>query len=160
MRLCIGGKFEYKAVEEYPDDVQERASLAYDYIVLGFYPEKPKGYTQFKKTPAEISAQISAQQEKNSQEPEFDSDDDLLVDDDAALPDTGGLSLVKKSTRELRAAMNKDKASIDETLCRGDLEKWYHESVGLPLEHANGTMRDARDGFVLLPVEFDGKDFV
>ena len=33
------------------------AVLPYDYIMLGFYPEKPKGYSQFKKTPAELSAQ-------------------------------------------------------------------------------------------------------
>ena len=65
----------------------------------------------------------------------------------------------KKSTREQRAAMSKDRASIDEMLCRGDLGKWYSESVGLPLAHQTSTIRDARDGFILLPVESTGKDF-
>lgn len=129
--------------------------LAYDVILLGFYPEKPKGYSQFKKTPAEISAQ----QEKLAQTQEPETDDDLLVDEDAALPDTGGLSRVKKSTRELRAVMSKDRASIDESLCRGDLDKWYHETVTLPLAQNNATIRDARDGFTLLPVQSDRKDF-
>lgn len=132
--------------------------LAYDVIMLGFYPEKPRGFSQFKKTPAEISAQQEKMTSTAAQEPE--TDDDLLVDEDAALPDTGGLSRVKKSTRELRAAMSKDRASIDETLCRGDLEKWYHETVSLPLAQNNATVRDARDGFVLFPVQSDGKDWV
>ena len=105
------------------------------------------------------SRRVFPVQEKLSRPQEPETDDDLLVDEDAALPDTRGLSRVKKSTRELRAAMSKGRASSDETLCRGDLDKWYHETVTLPLAQNNATMRDARDGFVLLPVQSDGKDF-
>ena len=130
--------------------------LPYDSVLLGFYPEKPKGYSQFKKTGQELSAQQEAQGQAPEAEPE--SDDDLLVDEDAALPDTSSSAKVKKSHRELRAGLSKDKASIDEMLCRGDLEKWFHESISLPLAHSNASLRDARDGFVLLPVQASNKD--
>jgi len=125
----------------------------YDIATVGFYPEKPGSYTQFKRSPAE---QLAMQKEVaaapgTTAKPEED-DVDLLTDDLATLPVIPADSQTKKTARELRAKLCLDKANIDAVLGRGDLDAWYYETFSLRIAAHNAALRDARDGFVLLPL--------
>ena len=120
--------------------------LQFDVVTLCFYPEKARGFSQF---------QLSLSEKKElaeAGEVEGDSDADMLTDDAAVLPLVSVDAQVKKTKRELRAALSKDKADIDTALARGNLGVWYPEGFSIAMDSTAASLRAAREGFLLQSV--------
>ena len=147
---CVGSMNEIRL----KNIVQARSnllSLPWDACSVIFYPEKARGYSQFQFSPSEKheAAADGVACSGNGDE----SDPDVLVDDTAVLPAVTVGTKRKKTYRELRALLSRDKADIDSILGRGDLGLWYPEYFSLKTQGNNASHREAREGFVLQSVQ-------
>ena len=97
-------------------------SLPWGACSVIFYPEKARGYSQFQFSPSEKHAAAADGVARSGNGDE--SDPDVLVDDTAVLPAVTVGTKRKKTYRELRALLAKDKADIDLVLGRGNLGVW------------------------------------
>ena len=113
-------------------------------VVSGFYPEAPKGCSNTK---------LSAK-EKAVAGHEEDGDADMLVDDDAVegLPAAATAQERRKTSQQMRAAIARDKGTLDQSLLLASPNLWYPEWFSLHYEDSHAAKQN-RDGFVLLSID-------